>query len=70
MEVPVDPERQLAELSAELSAAAERSDSLYRESRRVLMAAVRRGAAAGMTQRQIGRAVGRSQPEVARLLRF
>jgi uncharacterized protein len=70
MEVPVDPEQQLAELSAELSAAAERSDSLYRESRRVLVAAVRRGAAAGMTQRQIARAVGRSQPEVARLLRF
>jgi uncharacterized protein len=70
MEAPVDPERQLAELSAELSADAQRSDALHRESRRVLVAAVRRGAAAGMTQRQIARAVGRSQPEVARLLRF
>jgi uncharacterized protein len=65
-----EPERLMAELSAELSAEAQRSDALHRESRRVLVAAVRRGAAAGMTQRQIGRAVGRSQPEVARLLRF
>ena len=65
-----EPERLTAELSAELSTEAQRSDALYRESRRVLVAAVRRGAAAGMTQRQIARAVGRSQPEVGRLLRF
>jgi uncharacterized protein len=58
------------QLVAELSAEARRSDSLYRESRRVLVSAVRRGAASGMTQRQIARAVGRSQPEVSRLLRF
>jgi uncharacterized protein len=70
MKDPVDPEQQLAELSAALSADAQRSDALHRESRRVLVAAVRRGAAAGMTQRQIARAVGRSQPEVGRLLRF
>jgi uncharacterized protein len=66
MEGEVDPDLLVAELSAE----AQRSDSLYRESRRLLVSAVRRGAAAGMSQRQIARAVGRSQPEVARLLRF
>jgi predicted nucleotidyltransferase len=36
----------------------------------VLVDAVRKGAAAGSSQRQIGECVGRSQPEVARLLRF
>jgi predicted nucleotidyltransferase len=57
-------------LAAELSSAARRSEELHRESRRLLVSAVRRGAAAGMSQRQIARTVGRSQPEVARLLRF
>lgn len=57
-------------LVAELAAAARKSEALLRESRRLLVTAVRRGAAAGMSQRQIARAVGRSQPEVSRLLRF
>jgi predicted nucleotidyltransferase len=36
----------------------------------MLVDAVRTGAAAGLTQRQISNAIGRSQPEVSRLLRF
>lgn len=57
-------------LKRELQKAARHSDELHRESRAVLVDAVRKGAAAGMTQRQIAACVGRSQPEVARLLRF
>lgn len=57
-------------LRVELRRAARRSDELHRESRSVLVDAVRKGAAAGSSQRQIGECVGRSQPEVARLLRF
>ncbi len=36
----------------------------------MLVDAARAGAAAGLTQRQISKAIGRSQPEVSRLLRF
>ena len=36
----------------------------------MLVGATRVGAASGLTQRQISRARGRSQPEVSRLLRF
>ncbi len=36
----------------------------------MLVQAVRKGSAAGLSQRQIAECVGRSQPEVARLLRF
>lgn len=36
----------------------------------MLVAAVREAAAAGMTQTQIAREIGRSQPEVSRLLHF
>lgn len=36
----------------------------------MLLGAIRRAAAAGFSQRQIARAVGCSQPEVSRLLRF
>jgi len=57
-------------LRVELRKAARRSQELHRESRSVLVDAVRKGAAAGLSQRQIGECVGRSQPEVARLLRF
>lgn len=46
------------------------AERLRVEARAKLVGAVRRGAAAGMTQREIARAVNRSQPEVARLLRF
>lgn len=66
----LEPADENESLTGVLAAEAQLSASLYRESRHVLVAAVRRGAAAGMTQRQIARAVGRSQPEIARLLRF
>lgn len=57
-------------LRAELREAADRSAELHRQSRALLVGAVRKGAAAGMSQRQIAELVSRSQPEVARLLRF
>lgn len=40
------------------------------QARAELAKAVRKAAAAGMTQAQIARQIGRSQPEVSRLLRF
>ncbi|TAL45343.1 MAG: hypothetical protein EPN91_02625 [Salinibacterium sp.] len=46
------------------------ADELHERSRRLLVGAARAGAAAGLTQRQIANAIGRSQPEVSRLLRF
>ncbi|WP_291381419.1 nucleotidyltransferase family protein [Demequina sp.] len=46
------------------------AERLRVEARAKLVGAVRRGVAAGMSQREIVRAVNRSQPEVARLLRF
>jgi hypothetical protein len=57
-------------LRAELREAAGRSAELHRQSRALLVGAVRKGAAAGLSQRRIAECVGRSQPEVARLLRF
>ncbi|MCU0299544.1 MAG: nucleotidyltransferase domain-containing protein [Candidatus Nanopelagicales bacterium] len=57
-------------LRAELREAARASAELHRQSRSLLVGAVRKGAAAGLSQRQIAECVGRSQPEVARLLRF
>jgi predicted nucleotidyltransferase len=46
------------------------AERLRVEARTKLVGAVRRGAAAGMSQREIARADNRSQPDVARLLRF
>lgn len=46
------------------------ADDLHEQSRLLLVNAVRTGARAGLTQRQIAQAIGRSQPEVSRLLRF
>lgn len=46
------------------------AERLRVEARAKLVGAVRRGAAAGMGQREIAGTVNRSQPEVARLLRF
>lgn len=40
------------------------------QGRAELVGAVRAAAAAGMTQTEIAAAIGRSQPEVSRLLRF
>lgn len=47
-----------------------RADALHAEARRILVDAARASARAGMSQRAIGTALGRSQPEVARLVRF
>ncbi|MCB2412403.1 nucleotidyltransferase domain-containing protein [Demequina sp. TTPB684] len=57
-------------LAEQMFADALAAERLRIEARAKLVGAVRRGAAAGMSQREIARAVNRSQPEVARLLRF
>lgn len=49
---------------------AREADRLHERSRQMLAEAVRAGARAGLTQQQIAQAVGRSQPEVSRLLKF
>jgi predicted nucleotidyltransferase len=54
----------------ELQEIGRRADELHAESRDILTAGVRRAARDGYTQRQIAAAIGRSQPEVSRLLRF
>ncbi len=49
---------------------AQMADDLHERSRKLLVDSVRAGVAAGLSQRQISEAIGRSQPEVSRLLRF
>ncbi|RFA12356.1 hypothetical protein B7R22_16295 [Subtercola boreus] len=58
------------EALSRLRATARRADELHAQSRKLLVESARSGAAAGLSQRQIGEAIGRSQPEVSRLLRF
>lgn len=53
-----------------IAAEARTADQLHERSRSLLVNAVRAGAAAGLSQREIATAVNRSQPEVSRLLRF
>jgi hypothetical protein len=53
-----------------LAEVARESDAAVRHARDALVRAVRGAAAAGMTQAQIAEQIGRSQPEVSRLLRF
>ena len=55
---------------ATLAEVARRSDAAVAQARRDLVAAVRAAHAAGLTQAQIAHQIGRSQPEVSRLLRF
>lgn len=55
---------------SELSEIARRCDEAVARSRRELVAAVREAHAGGMTQTEIAHEIGRSQPEVSRLLRF
>ena len=57
-------------ITARLRAEGRRADELHEQSRRLLTSAVRAGASAGLSQREIADAIGRSQPEVSRLLRF
>lgn len=54
----------------QLQAEARAADLLYARSRKILVDAVRAGIKAGMSQRDVAAAVGRSQPEVSRLVRF
>lgn len=46
------------------------ADEMHARSREILRQAARLGQREGLTQRQIADALGRSQPEVSRLLRF
>ena len=46
------------------------ADEMHARSREILRDAARLGQREGLTQRQIADALGRSQPEVSRLLRF
>ena len=59
-----------AALVSQLSADAAEADQLRERSRALLIATVRKGLVEGLSQREIATAVGRSQPEVSRLLRF
>lgn len=58
------------DVGARLRREARQADELHQRSRRMLVDAARTGAAAGLSQREISNAIGRSQPEVSRLLRF
>ncbi|NHN55465.1 toxin-antitoxin system toxin subunit [Calidifontibacter sp. DB0510] len=53
-----------------LAEVARRSDEAIAAARADLVHAVRRAASAGMSQSQIAASIGRSQPEVSRLLHF
>jgi predicted nucleotidyltransferase len=53
-----------------LRADAHTADEMHTRSREMLRQAARLGQRGGLTQRQIADALGRSQPEVSRLLRF
>ena len=55
---------------ADLAEVARRSDEAVRGARAELVHAVREAARQGLTQAQIAALIGRSQPEVSRLLRF
>lgn len=57
-------------MSCDLVESARHADGLVAQGRAELVAAVRAAADAGMTQTEIAAAIGRSQPEVSRLLHF
>ena len=57
-------------MSVDLAEVARRSDEAVRDARAELVHAVREAARQGLTQAQIATLIGRSQPEVSRLLRF
>jgi hypothetical protein len=54
----------------DLAAVARRSDEAVHDARAELVQAVREASRQGLTQAQIAQLIGRSQPEVSRLLRF
>lgn len=57
-----------SQVLAALADAAAEADTLRARASERLRTAVGEAAASGLTQRQIARAVGRSQPEVSRLI--
>lgn len=57
-------------MTVQLAEVARRTDHTVARARADLVRAVRQAAADGMTQAQIATAIGRSQPEVSRLLHF
>ena len=57
-------------MAESLTEVARRTDEATLRARSELVRAVRRAASEGMTQTQIAQQIGRSQPEVSRLLRF
>ena len=57
-------------MAVDLAEVARRSDEAVRDARAELVHAVREAARQGLTQAQIAALIGRSQPEVSRLLRF
>lgn len=57
-------------MTVQLAEVARRTDHTVAHARADLVRAVRQAAAEGMTQAQIAAAIGRSQPEVSRLLHF
>jgi hypothetical protein len=57
-------------MTVDLAEVARRSDEAVRDARAQLVHAVREAARQGLTQAQIATLIGRSQPEVSRLLRF
>ena len=60
----------VAESTKSLAAVARETDEAVRQARGRLVAAVRKASREGMAQKEIARQIGRSQPEVSRLLRF
>jgi uncharacterized protein len=57
-------------MAVDLAEVARRSDEAVRDARAELVHAIREAAREGLTQAQIAALIGRSQPEVSRLLRF
>ena len=58
------------ESTASLAVIAQETDEAIRQARNQMVAAVRNASKNGMSQQEIARQIGRSQPEVSRLLRF
>ncbi len=57
-------------MTVNLAEVARHTDEVTAQARAELVRAVRKAAAQGMTQTEIARHIGRSQPEISRLLRF
>ena len=60
----------VVESTASLAVIAQETDEAIRQARNQMVAAVRNASKNGMSQQEIARQIGRSQPEVSRLLHF